>query len=718
MVRPFLRGTVVRVGLILGSGLILFSEPLFHPRYLSLVAMPFAIAWAASAFVFKRRYTGILLGLLEDDSGDFGAMDADDLNRLLRENPVREKLIRQFAIANGEDRLLTGRLLKSIDAKELDGLLLDAIVETQETATRIKLIELLSNQAGPAVLKTFWQLADTNKALLATAMIEAGHRMSPTTFASFNRHIYESSALPLEVRARAVGSLYNVNEDGYGPIIDAWLNAEDADLCRAGIIAAGISRDRRFADRLTSFLSSPADDDTTRALALESLRNLEVTGLNSQVGDLLGYPTARMRRAALAVFQIDDDDSLKRVIPMLGDDSKEVARLARQKIRTADHRDSLRLIQSLAHPRKKVKDAVLALLTTMSIKDLDVYRYVRRQARTCFQLTLQARQVEALTGSDGQRLLATHLEEQVQRILHTTLQVLSTQDTSGRIRRVAHGILSGSRRQRANGVEAMDQLLEKNVTRLLTPLIEDMDADERVAAGRRLFADDMNEPSSASLVEGLLESDNWVTLTLALVLVREADDLERPVTERIDSLIDYPNPYVSAAAREIVAKNSNRQSGREHDTGATWIPLVDKILHLEKIDLFAGLPIYELAAVAAMTDVLSVEKGKTIFREGERGDVLYLLLSGELSVVKKCNSDKQVELDRVDLGEPVGEMALFGDHFHSSTIQATAPTQLLTLHKRQFETIVREHPQVGLHACRVLSRRLRRLHAKISDLHC
>ena len=32
MVRPFLRGTVVRIGLFLGSGLILFSEPLFHPR--------------------------------------------------------------------------------------------------------------------------------------------------------------------------------------------------------------------------------------------------------------------------------------------------------------------------------------------------------------------------------------------------------------------------------------------------------------------------------------------------------------------------------------------------------------------------------------------------------------------------------------------------------------------------------------------------------------
>jgi hypothetical protein len=690
---------------------------LFHPRYLSLVAMPFAIAWAASVFVFKRRYTGILLDLLEDDSGDFAAMDADDLNRLLREKLVREKLIQQFAAASGEDRLLVGRLLKSIDAEELDGLLLDAIVETQETDTRIKLIELLSNQAGPAALKGFWRLAHTNHAQLATAMIEAGHRMSPTTFASFNRYIYASSALPLEVRARAVGSLCSVNEDGYRPVIDAWLNAEDADLHRAGIIAAGISGDRRFSDRLTSFLSSPADDDTTRVLALESLRDLEVAGLNSQVKDLLGHPTARMRRAALAVYQIDDDESLKRVIPLLGDDSKDVARLAKQKIRTADHPDSMRLIQSLAHPRKKVKDAMLALLTSMSIKDLDIYRYVRRQARTCFQLTLQAREVKALPGSDGQRLLSTHLEEQAQRILRTALLVLSTQDSSGRMRRVAHGILSGSRRQRANGLEAMDQVLEKNVARLLTPLLEDMDADERVAAGRRLFPDDMNEPSSALLVEGLLESDNWVTLTLALTLVRETGELERPATDRIDALGDHPNPHVSAASREILAQPSDHQEGPAKDGKAARIPLVDKILHIEKSDLFAGLPINELAAVAAMTDVLSAEKGKTIFREGERGDVLYLLLSGELSVVKNCNSDKQVELDRVEVGEPVGEMALFGEHVRSSTIHVTAPAQLLCLYEQQFQKIVREHPQVGLHACRVLSRRLRRLHAKISDLH-
>ncbi len=55
MVRPFLRGTVVRVGLFLGSGIILMSSNYFHPRYLSLVALPFVLAWVTAPFILKKR---------------------------------------------------------------------------------------------------------------------------------------------------------------------------------------------------------------------------------------------------------------------------------------------------------------------------------------------------------------------------------------------------------------------------------------------------------------------------------------------------------------------------------------------------------------------------------------------------------------------------------------------------------------------------------------
>jgi len=43
--RPFLRGTVVRIGLFMGSGIILISDTLFHPKYLSLIMLPFVAAW-------------------------------------------------------------------------------------------------------------------------------------------------------------------------------------------------------------------------------------------------------------------------------------------------------------------------------------------------------------------------------------------------------------------------------------------------------------------------------------------------------------------------------------------------------------------------------------------------------------------------------------------------------------------------------------------------
>ncbi len=57
MIRPFLRGTVVRIALFIGSSLILLSTPLFHPRYLTLVALPFMIAWVAAPFVLKSNYS-------------------------------------------------------------------------------------------------------------------------------------------------------------------------------------------------------------------------------------------------------------------------------------------------------------------------------------------------------------------------------------------------------------------------------------------------------------------------------------------------------------------------------------------------------------------------------------------------------------------------------------------------------------------------------------
>jgi hypothetical protein len=70
LVRPFLRGTVVRIALFIGSGLILISDPLFHPRYLSLVALPFVLTWLSAPFILKKKYAGILIDLIKQNQHD------------------------------------------------------------------------------------------------------------------------------------------------------------------------------------------------------------------------------------------------------------------------------------------------------------------------------------------------------------------------------------------------------------------------------------------------------------------------------------------------------------------------------------------------------------------------------------------------------------------------------------------------------------------------
>ena len=92
MIRPFLRGTVVRIGLFLGSGFILISTTLFHPRYLSLVALPFVAAWIAAPFILKRRYSKILLELISKNLLDLKSMEKEDMGQLSMRHMVMSKI--------------------------------------------------------------------------------------------------------------------------------------------------------------------------------------------------------------------------------------------------------------------------------------------------------------------------------------------------------------------------------------------------------------------------------------------------------------------------------------------------------------------------------------------------------------------------------------------------------------------------------------------------
>ena len=145
----------------------------------------------------------------------------------------------------------------------------------------------------------------------------------------------------------------------------------------------------------------------------------------------------------------------------------------------------------------------------------------------------------------------------------------------------------------------------------------------------------------------------------------------------------------------------------------TEITIPDKILHLKEIEIFKELSVSELAAVASVTEEVVYPPGEIVIMEGEPGETMYLIIAGEVAVIKGRGQGNEIELDRIGAGDYFGEMALFEHDVRSATIRTAEESRLLVLHKREFAEIVREYPQIALHICKVLGRRIRTLHEKV-----
>jgi CRP-like cAMP-binding protein len=145
----------------------------------------------------------------------------------------------------------------------------------------------------------------------------------------------------------------------------------------------------------------------------------------------------------------------------------------------------------------------------------------------------------------------------------------------------------------------------------------------------------------------------------------------------------------------------------------------EKIVLLKGIELFESLSVGELAAIGSVAEEVDYPAGEIIIKEGDAGDTLFLMVSGEVSVIKDLGEINEIEIDRMTDGEYFGEMALFEDMVRSVSIRTEKPSAFMVLHKQEFKEIVREYPQIALEICKVLSSRIRRLHQKIeAQDHC
>ncbi len=128
---------------------------------------------------------------------------------------------------------------------------------------------------------------------------------------------------------------------------------------------------------------------------------------------------------------------------------------------------------------------------------------------------------------------------------------------------------------------------------------------------------------------------------------------------------------------------------------------------LSKIPLFSDLPANELDTLLNLLDTKEMEHGEVLFREGDPGENFYVVVNGELEVLKSGSGAEDLLLNILREGEYLGEMGLLmpGGH-RTATVRARGKVNLLSMSRPQLLELTRVYPEISSSMVRVLSQRL------------
>jgi CRP-like cAMP-binding protein len=148
----------------------------------------------------------------------------------------------------------------------------------------------------------------------------------------------------------------------------------------------------------------------------------------------------------------------------------------------------------------------------------------------------------------------------------------------------------------------------------------------------------------------------------------------------------------SSLSRKPRPEEGARRTRRQTTTALAGVPL------------FAGFSKRDLERLAEETDVVSFKPGQAIVQEGMLGETMFVVLSGEATVMHG-----QRKLSSVRPGDHFGELAAIDGAPRSASVVATTPVVAIRLFRRTLFRLLKAEPQLSLKILDAMVVRLRDL---------
>jgi serine phosphatase RsbU (regulator of sigma subunit) len=128
---------------------------------------------------------------------------------------------------------------------------------------------------------------------------------------------------------------------------------------------------------------------------------------------------------------------------------------------------------------------------------------------------------------------------------------------------------------------------------------------------------------------------------------------------------------------------------------------------LKRIPLFGSLPSEEIESLSSILETKEIPEGTFVFYEGEPGRRFFIVLKGEVDIIKAQGTEDERLLATRPAGSIIGEMSLFNtDGSHTATVRARSPLVLLEMTHSDLDALLQRQPTLAYEMIRIISHRL------------
>ena len=423
----------------------------------------------------------------------------------------------------------------------------------------------------------------------------------------------------------------------------------------------------------------------TRARTIDALAEIRTGFEPGAIISALHDQAIRVRRAAChALAQLHDELAIQPLAERLSDVDAGVRQAAARALHAFGGAATRCVLEALRSPDLNTQAAALDALCSDRAAEPALHVYAQREIDR-LRLMRSSRAALPNLGRSTHLLreaLATDAAGCEQRLVKT-IGLLSDRTA---LEQVGLGLRAHHAESRAAAIEALETLGDKQLARQIIPLLEETPGGDQRSAGAAL--------------QELIESDDTWLRALAARAIPEVGAAE--LTPYLRALLRDQDSFTRTAAHDALIEMGEIKPMETLQT----MTAMERVLLLHEIPLFAALSPDDLKQIADIAREQWYADGSYLCREGEKGDEMYVLATGQVRVTKGAGRAEKYLATR-HAGDFIGEMAIIEAEPRSATVHAEGEVRTLVIDSEPFKAILLDRPEVAIALLRSVHRRLR-----------